>query len=246
MGLFERLNRVVRAEINYNSKNPEGVVNNCIKEMEATIAQLRQSIIQTTAAKKRTEEKYHYHLSQTYRWQQRAELALAAGDENLAREALIRKRYFEGNVAELKAQTNLDNSTVIIAHLQQKLTFLEIELADYKMLQASYYKSKVQRQLQETIGGIDTSSAMSAFESMEDKVMQIEAESQSAAELNSIILERQLAQLDANSDTDDELAALKALLSSSSDNLDSSPTNTPKDSHLDAELEELRAQLNDS
>ena len=63
MGLLDRLSSVIKAEINYVSKNPEEVVNNCIEEIEATIIQLRQSITQNIVAKKRAEEKYNYHLS---------------------------------------------------------------------------------------------------------------------------------------------------------------------------------------
>ena len=50
------------------------------------------------------------------------------------------------------------------------------------MLQARAKSAKASQELQQTLGGIDTSSAMSAFERMETKVLDMEAESQAVAE----------------------------------------------------------------
>ena len=247
MEILDRLSRFIKAQIDYDSNNPEEVINKCIEEIELTIVQLRQTIVQTTANKKRLEEKYNYHLSEATLWQTKARLALAAGKENLARESLIHKQFFQGNAAELEAKIESNKRSDTITYLQKKLTFLEIKLADYKLLQAKYNFSnclKAYRELLENTGKIDISSTINIFELIEDEILQIEAESQFATELYSINLEQQFAQLDSDSD-DDELAAIKALLSSSSDNLDSSPTKTSQDSYLDAELEELKTQLND-
>ena len=116
------------------------------------------------------------------------------------------------------------------------------------MLRARANAAKANKQLQETIGGIDTSSAMGAFERMEDKVMQLEAESQSVAELAGGGLEQQFAQLEASSGVEDELAAMKAQLPGTSPETKSLPsegeTSNSKQSVIDAELEELRSQLN--
>ena len=116
------------------------------------------------------------------------------------------------------------------------------------MLRARANAAKAQKQLQETMGGIDTSSAMGAFERMEDKVMQLEAESTAAHELGGMGLDQQFAQLEATSGVDDELAAMKAQLSGASPAQEALPAaeNTaaePTDSVIDAELDELRSQL---
>lgn len=103
MGLFDRLSRFIQVQIDYGSHNPEEVINKCIEEIEITIVQLRKAISQTTAEKKRLEEKYNYHLSEANLWQQKAKLSLAVGNETLAKEALIRQQFFRGNVAELEA-----------------------------------------------------------------------------------------------------------------------------------------------
>jgi phage shock protein A len=248
MEILDRLSRFIQAQIDYGSNNPEEVIDKWIEEIELTIVQLRKTIAQTTADKKRLEEKYNYHLSETNRWQQKAELALVTGDENSAKKALIYKQFFQGNIAELEAKIESNKSIETITYLPKKLSFLEMKLADYKLLQAKYNFSnclKAYRELQATMDAVNINSTRDVFELIEDKILQIEAESQFAAELNSISLEKQLSQLDRSSDTDDELAVMKTQLLSSSGNLASS-TDTPKDSTIEAELEKLKAQLNNS
>jgi phage shock protein A len=60
------------------------------------------------------------------------------------------------------------------------------------------------------LGNMGTGSAMSAFEKMEEKVMQLEAQSEVIAELGSNELEKKFAALEGGKEIDAELAALKA------------------------------------
>jgi phage shock protein A len=116
------------------------------------------------------------------------------------------------------------------------------------MLQARARAAKANEELQKTLGGIDTSSSMSAFERMETKVLELEARSQAVGELSGYGIEQQFAQLEAGSGVEDELSMLKAQIEGSkpqealpaaSDTKSSSASN----SVVDAELEELRSKL---
>jgi len=253
MGLFDRLSRVVRANINdlvSKAEDPEKVLEQAVVDMQEDLVQLRQAVARAIATQKRTEQQYNKNQQEANTWQQRAQLALSKGDENLAREALVRKKSFADTASNLKLQ--LDQQTANVEGLKRNLIALESKISEAKtkkdMLKARANAAKAQKQLQETIGGIDTSSAMGAFERMEDKVMQLEAESQSVAELGGVGLEQQFAQLEASSGVEDELAAMKAQISGASPETKSLPseskTSTPKDAVIDAELEELRSQLN--
>jgi phage shock protein A len=109
--------------------------------------------------------------------------------------------------------------------------------------------AKANEEIQKTLGSIDTSSSMSAFERMEEKVMQIEARSQAIGEITGSDMERQFAALESGSDVDDELALLKAQMSGGAlpGTASSQPSlpqaTTVRDSAVDAELEELRSKL---
>ncbi|MDJ0536357.1 MAG: PspA/IM30 family protein [Xenococcaceae cyanobacterium MO_207.B15] len=250
MGLFDRLSRVVRANMNdlvSKAEDPEKVLEQAVVDMQEDLVQLRQAVARAIASQKRTEQQYNKNQQEANTWQQRAQLALSKGDESLAREALMRKKSFSDTAGTLKVQ--LDQQTANVDTLKRNLIALESKISEAKtkkdMLKARANAAKAQKQLQESIGSIDTSSAMSAFERMEDKVMQLEAQSQSVAELEGVGLEQQFAALESSSGIEDELAAMKASLSGSAPDQQSLPaaeTNTAK-SEIDDELEQLRSQL---
>ncbi len=252
MGLFDRLSRVVRANINdlvSKAEDPEKVLEQAVVDMQEDLVQLRQAVARAIATQKRTEQQYNKNQSEANNWQQRAQLALSKGDENLAREALVRKKSFSDTATSLKIQ--LDAQSNQVSTLKRSLIALESKISEAKtkkdMLKARANAAKAQKQLQESMNNIGTSSAMGAFERMEDKVMQIEAESETAAELGGTGIEQQFAQLEASSGVDDELAAMKAQLSGGSVNQEALPSadasSAPKDAIIDAELDELRSQL---
>jgi len=164
----------------------------------------------------------------------------------------LRQSIFQLSSAKLKLKTQieLNQTTAIISNLQQKLCALESRISNYRMRQVKLNATKSQRQLQEIIDDIDASSTvMGFFAQMEEKVMQLEAESQAIAELGGIGLEQQFALLEASSGVDDELEAIKAQLSdknySNKESLPALDFGTSYEDDIDAELEELRTQLND-
>ena len=252
MGLFDRLSRVVRANVNdlvSKAEDPEKVLEQAVIDMQEDLVQLRQAVARSIATQKRTEQQYNKNQSEANTWQQRAQLALSKGDENLAREALVRKKSFAETAASLKQQ--LDGQSSQVATLKRNLIALESKISEAKtkkdMLRARANAAKANRQLQDSMNNLGTSSAMGAFERMEDKVMQLEAESETSQELGGTGIEQQFAALEAGSGVDDELAAMKAQLSGTSaetPKLEAAETTSdPQDAVIDAELDELRSQL---
>lgn len=257
MGLFDRISRVIRANMNdlvNKAEDPEKILDQAIIDMQEDLVQLRQAVASTIATQKRTEQQYNQAQSQVNTWQQRAQLALQKGDENLAREALVRKKTHGETATTLGEQ--LQQQSTQVETLKRNLIALESKISEAKtkknMLKARAQAAKANEQLQNTIGSLGTSSAMGAFERMEEKVLMMEARSQSAAELAGADLEQQFAMLEGGSNVDDELAAMKAqLLTGAAPTQEALPaagqSNAPKAEKggVDAELEELRKQLNE-
>lgn len=251
MGLFDRVSRVFRANINdlvSKAEDPEKVLEQAVIDMQEDLVQMRQAVARSIATQKRTEQQYNKNQTEANNWQQRAQLALSKGDENLAREALVRKKSFGDTAASLKTQ--LDQQGTQVSTMKRNLIALESKISEAKtkkdMLKSRANAAKANKQLQDSMNNLGTSSAMGAFERMEDKVMQIEAESETAAELGGSGIEQQFAALEAGSGVDDELAAMKAQLSGTSaetPKLEAADTSRPKDAIIDAELDELRSQL---
>jgi phage shock protein A len=253
MGLFDRLSRVVRANLNdmvSKAEDPEKILEQAIIDMQEDLIQLRQAVARAIATQKRTEQQYNKNQSEANNWQNRAQLALSKGDENLAREALLRKKA----VAEAAAtqKTMLDQQTTQVDSLKKNLIALESKISEAKtkkdMLKSRAAAAKANEQLQGTIGRLGTGSAMAAFERMEDKVLELEARSQAGYELAGNNLEAQFAQLEGGSDVDDELAQMKAQLTGGSVSQQALPASQEKassssNSAVDAELEALRKQI---
>nr|WP_290227961.1 PspA/IM30 family protein [Trichocoleus desertorum] len=230
--------------------DPEKLLDSAIAQMEADARDARQAAINAIASQKRLQQQYEQAQAEVNKWQRRAHLALQKGDEYLAREALIRKKTHTRTLSSLKSQLNQESPSV--KNLKQNLILLEAKISEAKImetvLKARIATTKVNEQLQSTVGQIGTNSAMGTFERMEEKVLQIAARSQ-AAELVGSSLEEQFARLEAGSDVDDELAAMKAQLlgypqQSQSQFPDSEPSNSLSSNALvDAELEDLKRQL---
>jgi phage shock protein A len=252
MGLFDRLSRVVRANLNdmvSKAEDPEKILEQAIIDMQEDLVQLRQAVAGAIATQKRTEQ-YNKNQSEANNWQQRAQLALTKGDENLAREALTRKKSNADTAAQLKTQ--LDTQVGQVDILKRNLIALESKISEAKtkkdMLKSRAAAAKANEQLQSTISSLNTGGSMAAFERMEDKVLMMEARSQSAAELAGADLESQFAMLESGSDVDDELAAMKAQLTGGSVSQQALPASEEKksstpNSAVDAELESLRKQI---
>lgn len=253
MGLFDRIKRVVSANLNdlvNKAEDPEKILEQAILEMQEDLVKLRQGVAQSIAAQKRTEKQYNDNQNEVNKWQRNAQLALQKGDENLARQALERKKTHNDTALALK--TSLDQQTAQVETLKRNLVQLESKISEAKtkkeMLKARITSAKAQEQLEGMVRGMNSSSAMAAFERMEEKVLMQEARAQAGAELAGADLETQFARLE-SSDVDDELAALKAQM------LEPSPEPQaqlppPKESTaskpnqvVDSELEALKRQL---
>ncbi|MFE4107338.1 PspA/IM30 family protein [Almyronema epifaneia] len=254
MGLFDRVSRVVRSNLNAAvsaAEDPEKILDQAIIDMQEDLVQMRQAVASAIASQKRVQQQHDRSQAEANTWQQRAQLALQKGDESLAREALVRKKAQAETATTLKAQLEQQNTTVDT--LKKNLIALESKISEAKtkkdMLKARASAAKANEQLQNTMGRMGTSSAMGAFDRMEEKILQLEARSQAAAELAGADLESQFAALEAGNDVDDELAAMKAqvLGGAAPDQAalpaSEAPTAAPQDEAVDAELEALKSQL---
>ncbi|MGB5973202.1 MAG: PspA/IM30 family protein [Nodosilinea sp.] len=253
MGLFDRVSRVVRSNLNAavsSAENPEKILDQAIIDMQEDLVQMRQAVAGAIASQKRVQQQHDRAQSESNSWQQRAQLALQKGDEDLAKQALLRKKTQAETANALKNQ--LDSQSTTVEQLKRNLIGLESKLSEAKtkkdMLKARASAAKANEQLQNTTSSLNTNSSMAAFERMEEKVLQMEATSQAAAELAGSTLESQFAKLEAGGDVDLELAAMKAQLSGGTvdqGQLPAGQASAPaaESSAVDAELEELRSQI---
>ncbi|VXD23783.1 PspA/IM30 family protein [Planktothrix paucivesiculata] len=250
MGLFDRISRLVRANLNdlvNKAEDPEKILEQAIIDMQEDLVQLRQAVAQAIATQKRSEQQYNQAQSQANQWESRAKLALQKGEEGLAREALQRKKGYTETANTIKL--TLDQQLGQVDALKRNLIQLESKISEAKtkknMLKARAQAAKANEQLQGLLGGINPSGATAAFERMEEKVMQLEARSEAAKELGGSDFESKFAALEAGSDVDDELMALKAAISGgpAPHSLPPGETAATPNVPVDDELEKLKEEL---
>ncbi|XP_044500656.1 membrane-associated 30 kDa protein, chloroplastic-like [Mangifera indica] len=253
MNLFDRFARVVKSYANAlisSFEDPEKVLEQTVIEMNDDLVKMRQATAQVLASQKQLENKYKAAQQASEDWYRRAQLALQKGDEDLAREALKRRKAYADNASALKAQ--LDQQKGVVENLVSNTRLLESKIQEAKSkkdtLKARAQSAKTATKVNEMLGNVNTSSALSAFEKMEEKVLAMESQADALNQLTTDDLEGKFVLLESSS-VDDDLANLKKELSGSSKKGELPPgrvaaastTSFPfQDSEIENELNELR------
>ncbi|KAL6225479.1 hypothetical protein ACLB2K_004329 [Fragaria x ananassa] len=258
MNLFGRIARVLKSYANAiisSFEDPEKIVEQAVLEMNDDLTKMRQATAQVLGSQKRLENKYKAAQQASEDWYQRAQLALQKGEEDLAREALKRRKSFADNAKSLKTQ--LDQQKIVVDNLVSNTKLLESKIQEARSkkdtLKARAQSAKTASQVSEMVGNVNTSSALSAFEKMEEKVLAMESEAEALGQLTIDDLEAKFVMLESSS-VDDDLANLKKELSGSSKKGELPPGRTVdpsykaypfKDFEIEKELNELRRKAKD-
>jgi len=255
MGLLDRLSRLIRANLNAfvnDAEDPIKLLDQSLSDMQEDLVKLRQAVAMAIASQKRLKNQADQASKQIENWFSRAELALGKGDEDLAREALSRKKTFQQSFDSLSTQYQSQNGQV--EKLKKSLLLLERKIAEARtkkdMLKARAQAAKAQQQIQSAVGDLSSNSAMAAFERMEDKVEALEASGQAALELAGEELESKFEALEGGDDIEKELESIRKQLKSGAGkiSLPQSDLNVHEDKKLDiqeveVELEELKKSI---
>lgn len=219
MGIFDRFRRVVKSNLNdmiSKAENPEKMLNQLIVDMNQQLIESKKSVASAIADEKKIERQVKENLASAAEWERKAMLAVRAGKDDLAKEELLRKQEFDKTAAEYKEQWEAQHESV--EKLKSALRGLQskIEEAQRKknLLVARAKRAEAQKRINETIGGMNDTSAFEAFEQMSQRMDQLEAENDAMLEIEESAgtssLEEQFAQLEAGStNTDAMLEDLK-------------------------------------
>lgn len=231
MGLIDRIGRVIRANINSlvgSAEDPEKVLEKTVLEMQDNLVQLRQAIPAAIASQKRTERQAAQAQSAGEEWYRRAQLALQQGNETLAREALTKRRAYQETATALLHQ--IEEQSSVVARLKKDMRSLELKITELKTKKDMYIararSAEASVKLQELLEGVSGTSSLNAFERMEEKVLQLEAQKEAIAVTGTDELEKRFADLE--SEVDAELLQMKAQLPSGQGNTQSSPQQLPQ------------------
>jgi phage shock protein A len=215
MTIVERISTLVRANINDlldQAEDPEKVIKQLLMDMHAQLLQAKSQVAAAIADQKLLYEHFQEDQAQATEWQRKAELAVEKGEDDLAREALMRRNRDRQAADGLKQQ--FDEQAKQVAVLKEALEQLEAKIsaaeAKKDLLLARSRRASTETAIRTTLTGLDQSDTLASFERMEENVDQQEARTAALAELEQDSVESRLEALQTGDDIERQLAELKA------------------------------------
>ena len=216
-GMMDRLARLIRANINDlidQAEDPEKMIDQILREMQESIVMARSQVAAMIAQEKELELDAAETKKLAGEWGRKAERAVTAGKDDLAREALRRKRDNEENSTIYAEQLGVQ--TQAVSKLKEQLRQLEAKyqatLGARDSLIARQRRARAQRQVADAIVVFTPLDPSSELDRMERKIRSEEAHAMAALELGDESFDAQFRALEAESDVEDELEALKKSL----------------------------------
>ena len=218
MGIFSRLAQLIKSNLNdliSHSEDPEKMLNQVVLDMNNQLVEAKKQVAASIADEKRLAKQSEQEAANAAEWERRAMMALRAGNEVLAKEALARKREHDELATTFKDQWTKQKNAV--DQLKKALRLLNDKIEEAKrkknVLIARKKRAEAQRAIQETMSGLRDQSAFETFDRMSQKIDQIEAEAEAASDLaeeyTGDTLSSQFQQLERSSGSEDDLVALK-------------------------------------
>jgi phage shock protein A len=220
MGILDRMSRLVRANINDlldRAEDPDKMIDQIIRDMQTNITDARRQVAAMIAQEKELEADLRESQELSNEWTEKAKRAVAAGKDDLAREALRRKRDSDENLAVYQQQHATQEQTVqkLKSQLAQLESKYQATLSQRDALVARQRRAeatkKVITQSSAAVSSLGEGlNATSELDRMEAKIRQTESEAAAYQELESESIDAQFRELDYDVDIESALEALKS------------------------------------
>src|SRR5262245_42135811 len=172
MGIFDRMGKVISSNVNQlldKAEDPRKNIDLIVEEMKDQIRAAKKEMVEAVASEKVLRKKVEDLDAEVEKWERRAELALKASDEKLAREALVHKK---------RVVTDRDRAEALRA--EQRSTVLtmksELDRMEAKQKELEVKKGTIAAQVKQARGGAEGLGAKSPggafgeFRKMEDQI----------------------------------------------------------------------------
>ncbi|HMD46213.1 MAG TPA: PspA/IM30 family protein [Acidimicrobiales bacterium] len=233
-GVFKRMSAILQAKTNKvldKAEDPRETLDLSYEKQLDSLQKVRRSVADVATARKRIELQAAQLQKQADKLQQQAKAALAAGNEDLAREALSRRAALGEQLSDLKTQHDqvVEQEERLVETSQRLQAQVEQFRTRKETLKASYTAAEAQTKVGEAVSGISTSmgDAGQAMQRAQDKIAGMQARagaidellaSGALSDLNQPVddIQAQLNKLSGGTQVDSELAALRAELAATS------------------------------
>lgn len=223
MGIMTRFKDIMTANVNAlldKAEDPEKMIDQYLRNLESDFAKVKAETASIMAEEKSAKRKLGECDEEIAKMGDYAKKAVAAGNDNDARQFLTKKSELtqKREVLAKNYEMARDNSE----KMRQMHDKLEADISEMKskrdMLKAKAKAAQTQRKINEMGAGLESAgNNAAAFSRMEEKVNKMLDEADAIGELNKSASGNDIDDLtskydtaDTGSDVDDELAALKA------------------------------------
>jgi phage shock protein A len=197
------------------AEEPEKILEQLVVEMRGQFSEAKRRVATAIADEKRLSKQVVAEQSMTVEWDRKARLAVGKSDDELAKKALLKKRHHGERTTEFTRQHGEQKKATEALKLALHKLNARIEDARRKkdVLIARHQRAEAQKEIHETLAGIDDASTFQTFDRMAAQVDQLEAHGEAVQELAEEFrpddLEAEFARLEAEADGADLLAELK-------------------------------------
>ena len=235
MGIMDRLSRLLRANVNDMldaAEDPERMLDQMLRDMETNISAARCQVAGMIAQEKELEADLREVRELSGEWQAKATRAVEAGKDDLAREALRRKKDTDESAGIYDQQLNTQSQT--IERMKQQLQSLESKyqstMSQRDTLIARQRRAKASQHVADTVSTFSPMDPTSDLDRIERKIRGQEARAEATIEMQDESLDSQFAELDYDTDVEAELEALKSGLSTAPGAIESGQSSSAQSS----------------
>lgn len=216
MGVMDRLARLIRANVNDlidQAEDPEKMIDQILRDMQENMVTARSQVAAMIAQEKELEADLNENIRLADEWGRKAQRAVEAGKDDLAREALRRKKDTSENAEVYRNQLAVQEAAV--SKLKQQLRQLEAKyqttLSQRDSLVARQRRAEAQTQVAQSITVFSPLDPSSELERMERRIRSNEAQAAAALEMGETGYDAEFRELDMDIDIEDELEELRRL-----------------------------------
>lgn len=206
MGIFTRFKDIVNSNINSlldKAEDPEKMLKLMITEMEDTVIDLKTSTASRMAEAIRLDKKVTEAENTVSRWQNRAELAIEKGKEDLAREALTEKKRASEDAERLKSslialQNSIEEGKKEISTLEDKVKASKVKLETLQRESA-----RVQERQKESVN------LNARFEDLENRINRMNAYTELNRARDTETKEEKFSNMERDEEIEEEISRIK-------------------------------------
>ncbi|MBI2373110.1 MAG: PspA/IM30 family protein [Deltaproteobacteria bacterium] len=188
MSIFQRIANLIRANINDlidRAEDPDKILTQAIEDMRKQMVEAKSRVAMAIADEKRLQKQHEMEAKRSEEWEKKAMAAIRATRDDLALEALEKKKQHESMALQFQRQH--EEQKAAVEELKKALTALnaKIDEARHKkqLLVARHKRAEAQKAIAQTLSLAKDRSALDGFERMSQKIDRIEAEAEAQLEI---------------------------------------------------------------